>query len=67
MAERGEDEFAAATAEYIHGMAKELEVLASQAQLGFLAYLLSMVQQEAENVSRGDDTGATHGRPKLVG
>jgi hypothetical protein len=38
----------AMTAEYIHGMAKELQVLASQAHLDFLAYLLSMVEQEAQ-------------------
>jgi hypothetical protein len=48
----GDDE-RAATAEYIHGMAKELEALAAAADLGFLAYLLSMVEQEALRVSKG--------------
>jgi len=37
----------AETAEYIGGIARELRALASQADLGFLAYLLSMVEQEA--------------------
>jgi hypothetical protein len=42
------------TAEYIGGIAKELRSLASQADLGFLAYLLSMVEQEATDTrSRG--------------
>lgn len=52
MADGVEDERAAATAEYIHGMAKELEALAATADLGFLAYLLSMVEQEALRVSK---------------
>jgi hypothetical protein len=36
------------TAEYIGGLAKELRAMASKADLGFLAYLLAMVEQEAE-------------------
>jgi hypothetical protein len=39
------------TAEYIQGMAKELETLASQADLGFLAYLLAMVEHEAQRLA----------------
>ena len=37
---------AADTAEYIGTIAKELRVMAAKADLGFLAYLLSMVEQE---------------------
>jgi hypothetical protein len=37
------------TAEYIAGMAREMRVMASTADLGFLAYLLSMVEAEANN------------------
>ena len=49
----------AETAEYIGGIARELRSLASQADLGFLAYLLSMVEQEAaETSSRKGPTGA---------
>jgi len=62
MADVGVDERAAATAEYIQGMAKELEALAVGADLGFLAYLLSMVEQEALRASRGHRhaPGAAH-------
>ena len=50
----------AETAEYIQGMAKELEALASRAKLGFLAYLLAMVEQEAGRAA-GSNAPATHG------
>lgn len=36
------------TAQYIGGMARELRALAAKSDLGFLAYLLSMVEQEAD-------------------
>ena len=39
------------TAEYIEGMARELETLAADADLGFLAYLLAMVAQEARRLA----------------
>jgi len=43
----------AETAEYIGGIARELRAIAAQAELGFLAYLLSMVEHEAaETVTR---------------
>jgi hypothetical protein len=38
------------TAEYIEGLARDLRRLAASADLGFLAYLLAMVE---------DDAGAT--------
>ena len=41
----------AETAEYIQGMARELETLAADADLGFLAYLLAMVAQEAHRLA----------------
>lgn len=41
------------TAEYIEGMARELETLAADADLGFLAYLLAMVAQEARRLADG--------------
>jgi len=40
------------TAQYIGGMAKELRALAAKSELGFLAYLLAMVEQEAEKASQ---------------
>jgi hypothetical protein len=43
---------AADTALYIAGLAKELRGLASKTDLGFLAYLLSMVESEAEETVR---------------
>jgi hypothetical protein len=43
---------AADTALYIAGLAKELRGLASKADLGFLTYLLSMVESEAEETVR---------------
>jgi hypothetical protein len=45
----------AATAEYVQGMAKELRVMAAKVDLGFLAYLLSMVEQEAQRSTTTDD------------
>ncbi len=55
------DERIVGTAEYIHGMAKELGALAVGADLDFLAYLLSMVEQEALQASRGHARqGAAH-------
>ena len=36
-------------------MAKELSALAASADLGFLAYLLAMVEQEAEGAARAGD------------
>lgn len=42
----------AETAHYIAGMAKELRGLAAKAQLGFLAYLLAMVEQDAGEMAR---------------
>jgi len=39
------------TAEYIQGLARELEALAADADLGFLAYLLAMVAQEAQRLA----------------
>lgn len=42
------------TAEYIGGLAKELRAMAAKADLGFLAYLLAMVEQEAEGAAKGD-------------
>ena len=35
------------TAEYIEGMARDLRRLAAAADLGFLAYLLAMVEDDA--------------------
>jgi hypothetical protein len=43
---------AAETALYIAGLAKELRSLAAKADLGFLSYLLSMVESEAEETAR---------------
>ena len=40
------------TALYIAGLAKELRELARQADLGFLAYLLSMVEEDATDTAR---------------
>ena len=48
---------AAETANYIGGLAKELRGLAAKADLGFLAYLLSMVEDDAVATARrlGED------------
>jgi hypothetical protein len=46
---------ASETAQYIEGMAKELRILAAREDLGFLAYLLSMVEQEARRTTKSDD------------
>jgi len=43
------------TAKYIGGMARELRSLAAGAELGFLVYLLSMVEQEADATPAGDE------------
>jgi hypothetical protein len=40
------------TAVYIHRMAKELRSLAVEADLGFLAYLLAMVEDDAAATAR---------------
>ncbi len=40
------------TADYIATLAKELRTLAARADLGFLAYLLAMVEEDAEATSR---------------
>lgn len=53
------------TAEYVHGIARELRGLAARANLGFLAYLLAMAEDEAAESSRrlkvvgGTDVQAT--------
>jgi hypothetical protein len=38
------------TARYIGGLARELRTLAAKADLGFLAYLLAMVEDDAEAI-----------------
>jgi hypothetical protein len=43
---------AADTARYIGGLARELRELASKADLGFMAYLLAMVEDDAEATVR---------------
>jgi hypothetical protein len=43
---------AADTAAYIGTMAKEMRGLAAKADLGFLAYLLAMVADDAEETAR---------------
>jgi hypothetical protein len=40
------------TARYIQRMAKELRTLAIESELGFLAYLLSMVEDDAAATAR---------------
>jgi hypothetical protein len=40
-------------ARYIGGMARELRTMATKSDLGFIAYLLSMVEQEADAVAVG--------------
>ena len=40
------------TAQYIGGLAKELRTLAIKADLGFLAYLLAIVEDDAEATAR---------------
>ena len=53
---------AAETAQYIGGMARELRSMAASADLGFLAYLLSMVEQEAGTALNGQKkSGASLG------
>lgn len=43
---------AAETADYVCGIARELRTLSARADLGFLAYLLAMVADEAEATHR---------------
>jgi hypothetical protein len=43
------------TARYIQQMAKELRNMASESNLGFLAYLLSMVEDDAAATARQQD------------
>jgi hypothetical protein len=43
---------AADTARYIGGLAREMRALAVKADLGFLAYLLAMVEDDAEATAR---------------
>jgi hypothetical protein len=40
------------TAYYIEKLAKELRTMAAESNLGFLAYLLSMVEEEAGTAAR---------------
>ncbi len=40
------------TADYIGGLAKELRAMAAKSNLGFLAYLLAMVEDDAEETAR---------------
>ena len=40
------------TADYIATLARELRTLAAKADLGFLSYLLAMVEEDAEATSR---------------
>jgi len=40
------------TATYIENLAKELRLMAAESKLGFLAYLISMVEEEARNTAR---------------
>ena len=48
---------ARATAQYIEAMAKDLKALAATSGLGFLSYLLAMVQAEAATtVTRAQDS-----------
>jgi hypothetical protein len=46
------DDNAADTATYIGGLARELRAMAAKANLGFLAYLLAMVADDAEATAR---------------
>jgi hypothetical protein len=42
----------AETADYISGITRELRALAAKANLGFLAYLLAMAEDEAGDTAR---------------
>ncbi len=57
LAESGPEGTRAATAEYIQGMARELRTMAAKVDMGFLAYLLSMVEQEAQRAVREAQPG----------
>jgi hypothetical protein len=43
-------------ARYVHRMARELRTMAHGAELGFLAYLLSLAEEEAATISRRLET-----------
>jgi hypothetical protein len=49
------------TAEYIEGMARDLRRLAAAADLGFLAYLLAMVEDDAAATVRRLEKGEGKG------
>ena len=55
LADPEQENTVAATADYIQEMARELRLMAAKADLGFLAYLLSMVEQEAQRATTVDD------------
>lgn len=46
------DADSAATADYISAIARELRTLAAKSNLGFLAYLLAMVEDDAQETPR---------------
>ena len=60
MAQSSGDSADSHTAQYIEGMAKELRIMAAKADMGFLAYLLSMVEQEARRTTKSDDLLQRH-------
>jgi hypothetical protein len=45
-------------------MARELRELAARSDLGFLAYLLSMVEQEAETAANGTPSSSDRKLPR---
>jgi len=49
---------AADSARYIEAMAKELRIIASRSGLGFLAFLLHMVEDDAGAEARRQDDAA---------
>jgi hypothetical protein len=51
-AQRNSGATPADTSDYIGGIAKELRAMAAKANLGFVAYLLAMVADEAEATTR---------------
>jgi hypothetical protein len=52
MADTGAQRDVGDTARYIEHLAKELRTLAAQSDLGFIAYLLGMVEDEASTTAR---------------
>lgn len=40
------------TADYIHGIVRELRALAANSNMGFLAYLLAMAEDESRDTAR---------------